>query len=473
MKESYRTGILLFLHARNELSAAEERELQDWRQHSPENERLYQEMGDPEFLRNMMKEYYAERDEVFDHLKTRFPYLSTTDFYNAVDMETNPAVARANEERRMNFPDKDIAESGLSKAAFWNSLLEEAKFPNQDGLSENEKGGDLEKPGKTLSLEKKKPGRIIRRLLRTTISVAAAILITVGLVWIFGGSGSSARFEASFASSDGFKTILDDFHRGYLDGYADISFGKTVKGERLHIFSGDKKAAKDKTYTLETHTGNEYILQLPDGTMIWMDPNSNVTFPANFYSDTIHLKIEGKAYFETPGKKHLVITANPPSPGSGGQSNQRQTNNSIQIEPLADKFSVSAYPEDSAITINTISGTARISIPGQPAGQSLQSESGKQILVIRGMASLRPAVDTAEILATKNGMIYLKNVSLQTILAAVANWYKVEIHYESEIPAGKFSLMVPLESKLPVIVDTLKKQGVHIVYQGKRVTIWK
>jgi ferric-dicitrate binding protein FerR (iron transport regulator) len=472
MRDSNRTGILLFLHSRNELSAEEEQELRNWCQYSPENERLYLEMSDPEFLRNMMKEYYGERDKVFDLLKNRFPYLSATDFYNADDREADPAVARANEEKRMNFPDKDIAESGLSNAAFWSSLLEEARFSNQDELSENENGSELKKPGKAASSEEKRAGKIIRRILKTTIGVAASILITVVLFLIFGGSGSSSRFEASFATSDGFEKILDDYHRGFLDGYADISFGKTAKGERLHIFSGDRKAAKDKTYTLETHTGNEYILQLPDGTMVWMDPNSNVILPANFSSDTIRLKIEGKAYFETSGKKHLVITANPPSPGSGGQSNQRQVNNIVQIEPQADKFNVSAYPEDSAITINTISGTARISIPGQPEGQSLQSEPGKQILIIHGMASFHPAVDTAEILATKNGMIYLKDVSLQTILAAVANWYKVEIHSETEIPAGTFSLMVPLESKLSVIIDMLKKQGVHVVHQGKRVTVW-
>ena len=79
----------------------------------------------------------------------------------------------------------------------------------------------------------------------------------------------------------------------------------------------------------------------------------------------------------------------------------------------------------------------------------------------------------AEIRATKNGEIYLKDVSLQTILETVANWYDVEIHYVTEIPAGKFSLRVPLESKLSVIIDILRKQGVQIARQGKGITVGK
>ena len=51
MKQENRIGVLLFLHIRNELSNEEELELLEWRQRSPENELEFQELSDPEYIR--------------------------------------------------------------------------------------------------------------------------------------------------------------------------------------------------------------------------------------------------------------------------------------------------------------------------------------------------------------------------------------------------------------------------------------
>ena len=65
MKESERMAVLLFLHTRMEISDKEEKELTNWRKKSPENEKLFREINDPEQVRQMMGEYYREpRPEV-------------------------------------------------------------------------------------------------------------------------------------------------------------------------------------------------------------------------------------------------------------------------------------------------------------------------------------------------------------------------------------------------------------------------
>jgi hypothetical protein len=114
MKQSKRIGILLFLHARNEISREESRELLTWRQKSPENEQLFRELGDPEYGRRMMTELYHGREIVFDGLRAKFSFLSNAKLTDPNDPE---------EEGLNDFPEKDIAASGLSKADFWASLL--------------------------------------------------------------------------------------------------------------------------------------------------------------------------------------------------------------------------------------------------------------------------------------------------------------------------------------------------------------
>lgn len=123
MKQENRIGVLLFLHTRNELSNEEKQELLEWRKQSPENEQQYQEFSDPEYVRRMMIDYYKSRDLIFEKVKLRFPELANVDLNAPDDSDEDPEATRLDEERRMNFPEKDIAESGLSKAEFWASML--------------------------------------------------------------------------------------------------------------------------------------------------------------------------------------------------------------------------------------------------------------------------------------------------------------------------------------------------------------
>ncbi len=62
---------------------------------------------------------FQRKDEVFRELEQQFPYL-------AEHGSTEPGFETANftgEDYRDLFPDKQISESGLSKPAFWQSMI--------------------------------------------------------------------------------------------------------------------------------------------------------------------------------------------------------------------------------------------------------------------------------------------------------------------------------------------------------------
>ena len=250
----------------------------------PQNEQIFLELNDPEYVRRMMSDLYKGRDIVFEKLKTRFSYLANVNLSDADDPEE--------EVKRMDFPEKDIIESGLSKAAFWESLISEMELSKEDTEPENDKKYNSVK---ALKLKPKKPRRYIRIFLRAAIVIG----ITIGLAKYFSNSDSGLnRFKAGFISSSGLKLAMDDFHRGYLDARAHITRTYNAKGEPVFVFPGMPKSPKDKNYTLVTNTGNETILRLPDGTYIWMNAESAINFTANFNQDTIYVKLEGEIYFE-------------------------------------------------------------------------------------------------------------------------------------------------------------------------------
>ena len=454
MNQSNRIATLLFLYSRKEISREEEMELEAWREQSSENEELFRELGDPEYVRRMMADLYKGREIVFDNLKVRFSNLSGAELSDADDLEED--------ERRNNFPEKDIAESDLSKAEFWESLLSELDLSGEETIPDKGKPHEDVEPAKIVKVGSNR----IRRYLYILGSAAAAVLITMIIYPLFSGPGSG-RFYASFGTSGGFKIAMNDYHRGNLAGMANISYGHNEKGEPLYIFPGKPKSPKDKTYTLETGNGHEIILKLPGGTLVWVNAESSINFSANFTQDTIYMKVDGEAYFETaPGTtKHFVITVLP-------TANRQLPTDWLKIETSNAKLNFTAYSNDSMIRANMISGKA-IAQSGS-ASSAREIQAGQQVLFNKGNITVVPAADTSEILALKNGEIYLRDASIQTIMATISRWYNVEVHYSGgDIPESKLTLRVPLESKLSVIVDSLKKQGLHILLLGNSITILK
>ena len=57
--------------------------------------------------------------------------------------------------------------------------------------------------------------------------------------------------------------------------------------------------------TLRTARGNQYQLALPDGTKVWLNAASSITYPTAFTGDQRKVTISGEAYFEVVANKSL------------------------------------------------------------------------------------------------------------------------------------------------------------------------
>ncbi len=72
--------------------------------------------------------------------------------------------------------------------------------------------------------------------------------------------------------------------------------------------------------TMTTRKGGQYQLTLADGTKVWLNAASSITYPTAFKGKTREVKITGEVYFEVarnsgqPFKVHVT-----PSPAGGGR----------------------------------------------------------------------------------------------------------------------------------------------------------
>ncbi len=99
--------------------------------------------------------------------------------------------------------------------------------------------------------------------------------------------------------------------------------------------------------TLRTPRGGQYQLVLPDGSKIWLNAASAVTYPTVFTGKERRITIDGEAYLEVAhdAKKPFKVQAN-----------------GTEVEVLGTHFNVHAYSDEAAIKTTLIQGKSKSGI---------------------------------------------------------------------------------------------------------------
>jgi transmembrane sensor len=302
----------------------------------------------------------------------------------------------------------------------------------------------------------------------TRIAAIFLVVLGVGLYFLLPNKqNTGGSYQAVLINTDGVHTALDDFHRGYLAGSAGIKIEKRENGELVYIAKNYPKAGKDKCYNLYTVRGGTFSMQLPDGTMIWLNAQSSIEYPANFSQDSIKIKLTGEAYFElAKDAKHNFIISVPSSVVS-----KLSSKNGFQIISTNAHMNIMSYADEPIASATMVEGAALVRLDSD--NSKLKLSPGQQAQLNDQKITLIQSADTSEIIAWEKGEFNYKNTGLQIIVPAISKWYDVDIQYASQIPDKKYSLQVSRNTPLSRVLENLQKQGLHITQNGKSVTVWK
>jgi ferric-dicitrate binding protein FerR (iron transport regulator) len=458
MKESKKIGLFLFLYTRGELSPAEQEELFVWRNQDPENEKLFFQMTDPDSLHKEMQDYFKERDRDFEKLKTRLPFLSDSRLPGSMtDDPDNYSEIELLEDEGREFTENDYAASGLSPVDYWGSMISD--------INEREEIKPEDSPrSKVVKLEPESSSRKLKtkRWVHTLLGAAACATVIIFQVYQKSPKSSLDRFQAGLFSSGGVDRAFEDISRGFAAGRAGIKITDNAKGEPIYIMPNESRAASSKFYMLKTPADGEFILQLPDSTLIWLNGSSAIKYPANFNQRDIVIEISGEVYVERSKDAfhHYIIM---PSSINGQLS-------PIQIPPSA-KLDISNYPDNEGLLVTLISGD--VGMNGGTAEKGFHFSIGKQVVIINDSLAYTQDVNASEVTSWRNGTFYYRQTSILNIMPAIAKWYEMDVQYPFGIPDKKFNLRMDRNASVTDILDNLKNQGLHVTHLGKNITIWK
>jgi ferric-dicitrate binding protein FerR (iron transport regulator) len=258
--------------------------------------------------------------------------------------------------------------------------------------------------------------------------------------------------KALLTLSDGRQISLDDSSAGVL---ASEGAAKIVKSKDGSIaYNGNGKSGEALLNTMVTPRGGEYQLTLPDGTRVWLNAASSITFPTAFKGRERRVSISGEVYFEVaknPSQPFIVSTG------------------TTAVTVLGTSFNINSYADENAIRTTLIEGSVKVtSIAG---GQERTITPGQQSGIDPAGGIRVGNVNTDEIIAWKNGLFQFNKTDIHTLMRQVSRWYNVDVRFEGAPAKDLFSGTIPKNTTLSELLTVLKTAKVRFKIEGTQLTV--
>jgi hypothetical protein len=309
------------------------------------------------------------------------------------------------------------------------------------------------------------------KLKRTLIFKRLALAVSILLLF---GAGSYLLFEnkqktAEIASTENVKapqnnkaviTLSDGQHipldsinilQPVLQG--DVQLKRSGSGVITYQLATPD--TREMTFNTLTNPRGSQVTQitLTDGSKVWLNAGSSITYPVAFTGKERTVSITGEAYFE--------ITTDAAKPF-------RVSKGDVTIYVLGTSFNVNAYNDEALIKVTLLQGSVQLSGRNK---SPVKIKPGEQAEIGEGI-TVAGNIDEEEVMAWKNGMFrFGAKTDLRSIMRQIARWYDIDVSFEGNIGNQKFGGEIPGNSDLQQVLEILKTSGVNFELKGRNVIV--
>ena len=257
--------------------------------------------------------------------------------------------------------------------------------------------------------------------------------------------------KAILTLADGSTIVLDDAQNGTL---AQQGNAKIIKlGGKLSYDQTNRNSREVVYNTISTPKGGQYQLELPDGSLVWLNASSSIHFPTSFIERERRVDITGEAYFEVAKNLHKPFIVG--------------VNNS-QVEVLGTHFNINSYNDEDEVKTTLLEGSVKF-VNG--ATTSILKHGHKSQLAKNGSVKVASNVDVDEVVAWKNGLFDFESAGIETVMRQLSRWYDVEVEYNGKADDLFFAEM-RRNIKLSDALKALELTGkVRFDIQGKKIIV--
>jgi ferric-dicitrate binding protein FerR (iron transport regulator) len=215
---------------------------------------------------------------------------------------------------------------------------------------------------------------------------------------------------------DGTSIEVDGTANGTIAMQGNVSIVKRANGEIAYA-GKDTKAVGYNTFSVPRGS-KPLSLILSDGTRVWLNVGSSLTYPTAFTGRERRVTITGESYFEVAHNAAMPF---------------RVQHGNVTVSVLGTHFNVNTYDDETAQRITLLEGSvlvnkksiSRLLQPGQQA--SISHEESNNI-------NVSGEVNLEEVIAWRDGKFrFSESMDIGDIMRQISRWYNVDIEYKGSI----------------------------------------
>lgn len=259
--------------------------------------------------------------------------------------------------------------------------------------------------------------------------------------------------KAVLTLSDGSNIILDKTGSGHLASDGDMSIRTNGMGEIEYTKSAVELGKLDIGMNkIATPVGGQYRVILPDGSKVWLNAMSSISYPTFFKGAQRKVTITGECYFEIAKEARQPFVV---------EIDKKQ-----KIVVTGTHFNVNAYQNEANIRTTLVEGEVEVSQIENGSGnykeKFIKLRAGTQSFIGKDGHLQIKEVNAEEMVAWKNGLFHFQDADIATVMRQVERWYNVDVSYQNGTENREFSGKIQRNVNLSQILEIFRFAGINV-----------
>lgn len=211
---------------------------------------------------------------------------------------------------------------------------------------------------------------------------------------------------------------------------------------------------------VEAPYGSRTKALLPDGTVVWLNSGSKLSYSQGYGLSDRKVSIKGEGYFEVKRNEALPFSVN---------------SQSIRVNVLGTKFNFRDYPDDTEAEVILEKGSVKLDNLMKQSKSQMMIPGQKVVLDKKTGKMTTENYDASGASQWTEGIIVFKDAPLSEIAKRIERSYNVKVLLSGK-DIGKYRFngdFARQEQSLQEVLETLSATGkLHYKQQGKTVVIY-
>lgn len=292
--------------------------------------------------------------------------------------------------------------------------------------------------------EKDKNRRAIKKVIYTTISVAAcAILIFISIPFL---QKNEKDIDILSYANQLPKEVTDKEAKLILSDKKTVIL--TEKESSIEYVDKDIKVNKDNPISKKESSqynqllmpyGKRTMITFSDGTRAWVNAGTKLVYPVEFKDNKREIYVNGEIFIDVvPDQSRPFIV--------------KTKHHDVTV--LGTKFNINAYEADIKVDVVLLSGAVRVT---NGENEALLKPNEMYSFSAHAGENLVKSVNAEEYILWINGLYKFDNENLDVILKCLEKYYGVNIIRDKSISGVTFSGKLDMENGINVILKHLTR----------------